>query len=225
MSKYKRLTNKNLDEYNPEYDFCVGCEYFGEPNGCNRPNGTCGNYERFMETYNRLAELEDKLEDGELVSKDWHDEQVLHLQEENARLEKRNGALLIEKDAMEANCIVLQKQLDEVKSIGTWVYEIHKNAVQHGWYDGNTAKNFGELLMLVVTEVAEVMEEYRNGRLMRENYVNEKGKMCGIPSELADIVIRVMDICGYYEIDLEQAIAEKHEYNKSRPYKHGGKKC
>lgn len=179
----------------------------------------------YSHIYNRLAKWEDALEDGEIVGKEWHDEQVLHLQEENARLEKRNSALLIEKDAMEANCIALQKQLDGVKTIGDWVHEIHKNAVQHGWYDGQSVKNFGELLMLVVTEVAEVMEEYRNGRLMKETYVNKNGKMCGIPSELADIVIRVMDICGYYNIDLEQAIAEKHEYNKSRPYKHGGKKC
>lgn len=179
----------------------------------------------YSHIYNRLAKWEDALEDGEIVGKEWHDEQVLRLQEENARLEKRNSALLIEKDAMEANCIALQKKFDGVKTIGDWVYEIHKNAVQHGWYDGNGAKNFGELLMLVVTEVAEVMEEYRNGRLMKETYVNKNGKMCGIPSELADIVIRVMDICGYYNIDLEQAIEEKHEYNKSRPYKHGGKKC
>ena len=67
MMEYKRLTNKNWDEYNPEYDFCIGCEHFGEPNGCNRSNGTCGNYERFMETYNRLAELEDKIEQGTLI--------------------------------------------------------------------------------------------------------------------------------------------------------------
>lgn len=64
---YKRLTNNNLEEYNPEYDFCVGCKHFGEPNGCNRPNGTCDNYERFIETYNRLAELEDKIENGTLI--------------------------------------------------------------------------------------------------------------------------------------------------------------
>lgn len=231
----------------------------------------------YSHIYNRLAKWEDAQESGEIVGKEWHDEQVLHfvdenkqlteernkykelyetmyrkysdlqgkdlncekskevandylnkclkLQEENARLEKRNSALLVEKDAMEANCIALQKKFDGVKTIGDWVYEVHKNAVQHGWYDGKGAKNFGELLMLVVTEVAEVMEEYRNGRLMKETYVNKNGKMCGIPSELADIVIRVMDICGYYNIDLEQAIAEKHEYNKSRPYKHGGKKC
>ncbi|OHE41493.1 MAG: hypothetical protein A2Y16_05485 [Tenericutes bacterium GWF2_57_13] len=46
----------------------------------------------------------------------------------------------------------------------------------------------------------------------------------GIPSELADIVIRVMDICGYHGIDLEAAIAEKMEYNRTRPMRHGGKK-
>lgn len=64
---YKRLTNNNLEEYNPELDFCADCKYYGEPNGCNRPNGTCGNYDRFIETYNRLAELEDKIENRTLM--------------------------------------------------------------------------------------------------------------------------------------------------------------
>lgn len=64
---YKRLTNNNRNEYDPEYDFCCDCKYFGEPNGCNRLNGTCGNYDRFLETYNRLAELEDKIENGTLI--------------------------------------------------------------------------------------------------------------------------------------------------------------
>lgn len=67
MSEYKRLTNKNLDEFNPEYDFCIGCKYFGEPNGCNLWNGTCENYNDFNELYTRLAELEDKIESGRLV--------------------------------------------------------------------------------------------------------------------------------------------------------------
>lgn len=68
MSEYKRLTNNNSDEYDAEYDFCCGCKYFGEPNGCNRPNGTCDSYDRFLETYNRLSELEDKIENGTLVA-------------------------------------------------------------------------------------------------------------------------------------------------------------
>ena len=67
MSEYKKLTNNNLEDYDPEYDFCVDCRYFGEPNGCNRPNGTCDSYDRFMEIYNRLAELEDKIENGTLI--------------------------------------------------------------------------------------------------------------------------------------------------------------
>ena len=67
MSEYKRLTTNNLEEYDPEYDFCIECKYFGEPNGCNRPNGTCDSYDRFMETYNRLVELEDKIENGTLI--------------------------------------------------------------------------------------------------------------------------------------------------------------
>ena len=68
MKDYKRLTNNNRDEYDAEYDFCCDCKYFGEPCGCNRPNGTCGNYDRFLETYNCLAELENKIENGTLVT-------------------------------------------------------------------------------------------------------------------------------------------------------------
>lgn len=45
----------------------------------------------------------------------------------------------------------------------------------------------------------------------------------GIPYELADTIIRIFDICGHYEIDIEKAIQEKMAYNKERAYKHGGK--
>lgn len=51
------------------------------------------------------------------------------------------------------------------------------------------------------------------------------GKPEGIPIELADVIIRILDYCGYAGIDIEAAIRQKHEYNKSRPYRHGGKKC
>lgn len=47
----------------------------------------------------------------------------------------------------------------------------------------------------------------------------------GVPSELADIVIRVADICGYYGIDLDAAITQKMAYNRTRPYRHGGKRA
>jgi hypothetical protein len=51
----------------------------------------------------------------------------------------------------------------------------------------------------------------------------ELRKPCGIPSEAADIVIRVMHFCGKHGIDLGAAVREKMIYNASRPFKHGGK--
>jgi NTP pyrophosphatase (non-canonical NTP hydrolase) len=46
----------------------------------------------------------------------------------------------------------------------------------------------------------------------------------GLAIELADCMIRIMDYCGGAGIDIEKAIKIKHEYNKTRPFKHGGKK-
>lgn len=56
-----------------------------------------------------------------------------------------------------------------------------------------------------------------------DNAPCEFSKMEGIPSELADVIIRVMDMCGHYGIDIETTLKGKHEFNKTRPYKHGGK--
>lgn len=48
-------------------------------------------------------------------------------------------------------------------------------------------------------------------------------KPIGVWSELADIVIRVADLCGLYGIDLEEALQKKMAYNRTRSYRHGGK--
>lgn len=115
--------------------------------------------------------------------------------------------------------------------------DVHKNAVEHGWWDSE--REIGTILMLIVTELAETMEEHRNGFKPNEVYYSGKTKegeaftsttgteICkkpeGIPIELADAVIRILDYCGKEGIDLDRAISIKHEYNKTRPYKHGGK--
>ena len=48
-------------------------------------------------------------------------------------------------------------------------------------------------------------------------------KPCGIPSEIADVVIRALHFSGKHAIDIEGVIAEKMTYNETRPFKHGGK--
>jgi NTP pyrophosphatase (non-canonical NTP hydrolase) len=97
---------------------------------------------------------------------------------------------------------------------------IHENAVKHGWWEHS---NIPEKLALIHSEVSEALEEYRDGRMLTD--LEKDGKPFGFPSELADVVIRVMDLSGKLGINLESEIQRKHEYNKMRPYRHGGKAC
>ena len=108
-------------------------------------------------------------------------------------------------------------------TINEFAAEVHKNAVDHGWWEGE--RTFPEIVALIHSEVSEALEEYRNGRLPTEVYTGNGGKPEGIPIELADVIIRIFDYCGYAGIDIENVLEVKHEYNKSRPYRHGGKKC
>ena len=100
---------------------------------------------------------------------------------------------------------------------------IHENAVEHGWWDED--RKFPEIVALIHSEVSEALEEYRNGHRPDEVYCGEGGKPEGIPVELADAIIRILDYCAHEAIDIESILLRKHEYNHDRPYKHGGKKC
>lgn len=39
--------------------------------------------------------------------------------------------------------------------------------------------------------------------------------------ELADIIIRVLDVAGYYDLEIGLAVTSKIEKNRGRTYKHG----
>lgn len=56
------------------------------------------------------------------------------------------------------------------------------------------------------------------------NWTEVLHKPVGVPSELADAVIRIADLCGLYGIDLEKAVKEKLSFNRTRPFRHGGKR-
>lgn len=105
--------------------------------------------------------------------------------------------------------------------------EVHDLAIEKGWWKHE--RNFGEICALLHSEISEAFEDYRNGKKVNEIYyeIYEGGKLpqkpCGIPIELADIVIRLLDFCEAAGIDLTEALKEKHEYNKMRKYRHGGK--
>lgn len=45
----------------------------------------------------------------------------------------------------------------------------------------------------------------------------------GIATEIADCIIRILDWAGKEGLDMDAIIREKMEYNRTRPYRHGGK--
>lgn len=138
-------------------------------------------------------------------------------------------------------------------SIGALVQESYARSKRKGWYDGSgepgsADRNIPEMLALIHSEISEALEAYRDtsnsltffhrvspdgGYFLSECQYQEQNKASenrpwkpdGFPIELADAVIRIADLCGYLGIDLEKAIRVKSDFNETRPFKHGGKRC
>lgn len=129
--------------------------------------------------------------------------------------------------------------LNKMDNLNSFAREIHANAMAHGWWD--EPRSFGEIIALCHSELSEALEEYRNGRPM-VYYVCD-GHICddsacdacdtrtervdkpeGVAVEMADCIIRILDWCGMEGVDIAEIIRIKHEFNLTRPYRHGGKK-
>jgi len=125
--------------------------------------------------------------------------------------------------------------------------EIHEINKSKGFYD--TEKNIGEMLMLVVSEISEALEADRQpiispvtgeefnvtGRV--KEYIDnllktdvttfmstfEEGIKNSFSDEIADAIIRLLDLAEYKNIDIEWHIRAKMNYNKNRPRLHNKK--
>lgn len=93
--------------------------------------------------------------------------------------------------------------------INQLIKDAHENAVNKGFWEEK--REFGTLIALIHSELSEALEADR------------KNDQENLAEELADVLIRLADLCGGYNIDLEKAVKEKMERNKQRPRLHGKK--
>jgi len=127
------------------------------------------------------------------------------------------------------------------------ISQAHEMAKSKGFWEGE--RNKPEMLMLVVSELAEALEALRKDHYADQDVVEslshdleldrtdeefllkainwktsfEQGVKSSFEDEIADVAIRLFDLCGGLGVDLEKHIEMKMKYNSMRGYKHGKK--
>ncbi len=121
-------------------------------------------------------------------------------------------------------------------TIQEYINRAHANARNKGFWD--VKFNLGEKLMLIVSEIGEALEADRKGRRMTKSVIEDVYNLIEnkdfseyfevhgkdtFEDEICDVFIRLFDLCGGMDIDIEKHIEMKMKYNKKRARLHGKK--
>jgi NTP pyrophosphatase (non-canonical NTP hydrolase) len=129
-----------------------------------------------------------------------------------------------------------------VTTIGELQARVHKVSQGKGWWAAE--RTVGDLIALMHSELTEALEEYRegrepgdvyytcqeldaDGRVVGSSVAESRGEIPpgmlarpeGVAVQLGDCVIRVLDFCARWGVDLESLLEEKVAYNERFPYR------
>ena len=126
---------------------------------------------------------------------------------------------------------------DRAKTLSDMAEEVYEINLQLGWQP--SANTFGDCMALLHSEVSEALEAFRKHDLEDATRpicgwaAAHPGEVCaehgpskpeGVGSEFADVLIRLLDDCKMYGIDLQAEYERKIAYNRTRQWRHGGKR-
>jgi hypothetical protein len=135
-----------------------------------------------------------------------------------------------------------EQEQRNVSTIAGLIVEIRKLNIAKGWRvhfpEGEPAPRTGPWFAaycgLAHTEVSEALDAYRDKiwsdtmEVKTRKYggkaiVSQTEKPIGVGPELADALIRLLDMVDIWEVDIEYELARVLTYGWTRPYQHGGR--
>lgn len=111
----------------------------------------------------------------------------------------------------------------EIAGINHWAKACHASSVEAGWWDAPAGFDSQSCeatwldlvtptkLCLVHSEVSEAMEGFRKN--LQDDHLPHRSML---EVELADAMIRILDLAGAHNLDLAGAMVEKMRYNWKR---------